>query len=401
MSQHAILNPSSLHRSLYCLGSTALNLGEPNSDSEYADQGTAAHTLGARALTEGKACAQYLGQVIDVDGRHQYLVAEKDKNAEPGKQGAIDVSYVQVYVDSVLDRVHASATLLIEQQVDSGIASVLYGPVTGTGDAIIIAPEFKLIEVHDLKYGVGERVDAPDNPQLRAYGAGAVNLARMLGFVVDDSWQARMVIHQPRLDHMSDETLTIAELDAWCEWAQSRVDQIDAGATELTPGEKTCRWCPRAGHRCPAQNAFVERTIAAEFPDVSDLTEWGLGKAMERAALLEQWLKNVKSAAFQALDAGVPVPGWKLVEGREGNYRWKDADLVEKILKDRYRMTREEMYNTTLIAPTKEWQKKFAKTHPSRFEDLAAHIERPPGKKVMVPESNVKPALASVESYFK
>ncbi len=50
MVAHALLSPSSAERWMQCPGSVALSYGAPDSSSEYADEGTAAHELAAMCL---------------------------------------------------------------------------------------------------------------------------------------------------------------------------------------------------------------------------------------------------------------------------------------------------------------------------------------------------------------
>jgi hypothetical protein len=389
MSGHAILAPSAAHRNLACLGSAGAGIGVEDESSEYADEGTAAHELGARCLRTGVLAASYLNTTIHVnndDGTLRRSYKVDDDMA----------SYVQVYLDSINDRMHASATLLIEQRVNSGLTSLLFGDVEGTGDAIIIAPEFEMVEIHDLKYGRGVRVDSLNNWQLREYGLGALRIARAL--FGDVFKKVRMVIHQPRLDHMDVEELPVEELLAWGKWAQSRIDLIDAGDVTRTPGEKQCRWCP-AKATCGPLASFVANAISVEFPDIGDLTGFGLGAAMEKAELAEMWASAIKKAAFIAADSGEKVPGWHIGVGRQGNRKWTKPEEVENILKNTYRLTREEMYNSKLISPTDA--EKRLKTNPKRWEDLQHYIIREPGSKALVRDDDGKPAPKSISDHFQ
>lgn len=389
---HNILSPSAAHRWSKCFGSIPDTLGAIDESSEFADEGTAAHTMAAWALSNGKACAQYPHATIDVlndDGsvRRTFAASEEMK------------SYVQVYVDSINDRQHASALVLVEQRVSSGIVSQLYGSADGTGDAIIISPEFKLIEIHDLKYGRGERVVATENDQLRLYGLGALNLATSLGYDTSVGWNVRMVIHQPRLDHMSDELLSVQELRAWGIGLQQTVNQIDTGDLTYRPGDKTCRWCTRKAS-CHALAQFTLNAVTSEFPDVNDLTDWGIGKALEKADLIEQWLSAVRKAAWTALNAGQAIPGWKLVQGRQGNREWTKPEEVEGILRDRYRMNREQMYDSKLISPTTA-EKLLSKSNPGRWDDLQHYIVRKPGPLALARDDDKRPAAGNVLDAFK
>lgn len=336
MSGHATLSPSASRRWLSCTASA----GAAGSDesSSFADEGTAAHELGARCLlVPGVDAKEYIGDTIDVhndDGtvRRSFVVDE---------QMAL---YVQVYVDAIRDRLHDGAQLLVEQKFDTGLESQAFGKVTGTGDAVVLAPLFGLLEVHDLKYGQSpkNRVDALTsitnpaeavgpvirddqtgqlwelNTQLALYGLGALRDYGMLGAFE----RVYLAIHQPRLDHMSAVEISVEALKLWGDRVFAILRQIDAGLTEYKPTEKGCQWCPRKAN-CEALTQHVMQTTMQDFAPVSDLTEQGVAWAYERVELVEMWLKAVKEAAHALADRG-QLPGWVLEEGRKGNRIWKD-----------------------------------------------------------------------------
>ena len=384
---HAILNPSSSHRWLHCPGSVPAVAALPTQEDagEFADEGTAAHQLAAWCLKEGRDAASYIGQFVPVlndDGSMRRTFKVDDDMA----------SFVQVYVDSVRDSLPDDGTLLVECRVFSGVVSTLYGSVDGTADAIIFRPKDQQLEIHDLKFGRGVRVDAPDNPQLRIYALGALRYAEMLGL---DVKRIRTVIHQPRLDHYSDEPLTRKELVSWGAMLNQAVERIDAGDDSLVPHEEACRWCPIKA-ACPALAKFTMDSVFSEFKDVPDLTDWGLGRAMDKLELVEQWCKSVRDAARSELDAGRPVDGWKLVEGRAGNREWNDekqaTEALELALGD-------DAYNRKILSPAQAEKK--LKKNPSVWGVLLQLVTRKPSALQMVKDTDPRPAAASVLEAFK
>jgi hypothetical protein len=79
--------------------------------------------------------------------------------------------------------------LLLEQRLPTGIPDCW-----GTSDAVIVSPD--AVEVCDFKYGLGVRVDAEGNPQIRLYGVGALEA---YGDLLGDVHTVRLHIFQPRL----------------------------------------------------------------------------------------------------------------------------------------------------------------------------------------------------------
>lgn len=398
---HAILNPSGAHRWAYCLGSTdgvIEEIGlEAELDSEFADEGTAAHEVGAWALSERKLCSSYIGRQIDVhwnDGRVRRSFTVDDDMA----------SYVQVYVDAVNDRVHDGAILLVEQKVDTGIVSQKYGKIDGTADAIIIDPVHKIISGDDLKYGRGKQVWAHENDQLRLYGLGVLNalvaLAPVLGIDISDlnDWKVRMAIHQPRLDHYDEEILTVPELLNYREWIEAQVAIIDAGNAPRTPSESACQWCPLKA-TCPALMNYVDDAVLNEFADVSDLTPFGFGAAMDKLPLVEQWVKAIREGAYDALERGEEVPGWCLKPGRKGPRQWTEPSEVEAIFKNTFRLTRDEMYDSKLISPTQA--EKLLKGNPQRWENMQQWIKQSDGRPTLARAESTDQRVQSVAEGFK
>ena len=77
-----------------------------------------------------------------------------------------------------------------------------------------------------------------------------------------------------------------------------------------------------------------------------------LAACLGKVDLIEDWCKAVRAEVENRLASGQEVPGYKLVAGKRGNRAWGDPVAVEDLLKNRFRLKTEEMYDFKLISPT-------------------------------------------------
>lgn len=86
-------------------------------------------------------------------------------------------------------------------------------------------------------------------------------------------------------------------------------------------------------------------------PRVAAVDDQRLALLMDSVDLIEGFAKAVRAETERRMLAGTYIPGFKLVQGREGIRKWADADEVEKSLKS-MRLKQDQMYDWTLISPT-------------------------------------------------
>ena len=387
---HSKFSASSSKRWMACPGSMVLSAGVPDTSSKYAEEGTRAHQA-SEAVLRGETPAY----------------DDEDMQA-----------HVAVYVDNIRQYAEGGE-LMVEQKLNyAKYLGAGADAAWGTSDAVIIKGDE--IQVHDLKYGQGEVVDPANNPQMMLYALGALDAFDGLA---GDFKRVRLVIHQPRVVKAPQEwDCSVEELLAFGAEAKKAVHgvraseegmrSVEAGTKEqaeweaqyLRPNADACRWC-RAKATCPSLRADVASTVFSTVPasaeDFADLTvpgkehiapatdDW-LGASMAKADLIEDWLKAVRAEVERRLLAGGSVPGYKLVQGKQGNRAWRDAAEAEALLKS-FRLKEAEMYDFKLISPTAA--EKVLAESPKRWVKAQAIISRSAGKPSVAPLKDKRPAL--------
>ena len=151
--KHAVLSASSSHRWLACPPSALLCAKEKDKPSEFAMQGTDAHTLCEHKLKTALG-QQSKDPVEDLTFFDEEMADCTDMYAQ----------YVMEQLSAAKERCN-DPIVLIEQHLDF---SQWVPDGFGTGDCVIVADE--TLTVIDFKYGVGILVDAENNPQMMCYG---------------------------------------------------------------------------------------------------------------------------------------------------------------------------------------------------------------------------------------
>jgi len=240
------------------------------------------------------------------------------------------------------------------------------------------------------------------NPQLTIYGAAGV---REYGIAADFK-RVRTVIVQPRLDHISERTQSIQEIESFEVEVAAAVAAAELPDAPLVPSAGACQWC-RVKATCPALRDSVATQVFDSAPpstptDFDDYTvvlpqahnsdEW-LAAAMNKAELIEGWVKAVRAEVERRLLAGTPVPGFKLVQGKRGNRKWSDATEAETTLKA-MRVPHDRMYDYSLVTPTTV-EKLFKEgiVGPRQWPRLQPLITQSAGSPSVAPESDKRPAI--------
>ena len=369
MAAHAILSASSAYRWTACTPSARLEENYENTSSVFAAEGTLAHELGELKL---RHMLQELGEVQFIKSHKEI---EKHELFSPDMP-----DYVDIYRDTCMEKLSAArsttadAVCHVEQRLDF---SSWVPEGFGTGDFVIIADG--TLEVVDLKYGKGVPVSAEDNIQMRLYALGAISQFEFLY----DIEKVRMTIVQPRLDSISTDEISAAELLAWAdEFIKPKAELAFKGEGEFCAGSH-CGFC-RAKAVCRARAEHNLELAKFEFAAPLTLENTEIAEILARADELTKWASDIQTFALEQAVAGHEFPGWKVVEGRS-NRKYSDAGFVHDALMAAGYEEKTILKEPELLTLT-NMEKLVGK---KKLTDLIGHlIEKPPGKPVLVVESD-------------
>ena len=377
---HALLSASSAHRWLECTPSARLeeSFSEDEESSVYAAEGTFAHEL---AETE-------LLYAVDQIELNEY-VRRKNELAKSEFHNSENTDEVEKYVSYVLDawsdakKLDAFAEIIIEDRMD---LSEWVPEGFGTNDVVIIT--WSYIKVIDLKFGKGVRVKADNNPQLKLYGLGALE-KHGFNYAVEN---VLLVIHQPRLDSVSEAKITAVDLQAWGNLEVMPLAELAFnGEGEFKPGEH-CRFC-KAAPRCRALAEQNLELAKLEFQDPALLTDEELINVYDKLDPLQKWAAKVANYFLAEALAGKQWKGFKLVEGRS-NRSIAESDTLFKALSVAG-FTPAEVTNSKLKG-IGDLTKILGK---AKFDTvLGPFVTKPPGKPTLTTTDDPRPELNSVEA---
>lgn len=373
-TQHALLSASGAHRWLHCTGSPLLEKEFPDTTSVYAQEGTLAHEL----------CELKLKKYTTVMPKGTYTRAHnKIMKSElwQNEMESTSESYLE-YVKGIMLACEIAPAVLIEKRVDFS----RYVPEGfGTADCLILAGD--TLHVVDYKHGKGVVVDADHNPQMMLYALGAMSELSLLyrfKFV-------HMTIVQPRVNNISEFTMTADELTEWGEKVvKPKAEAAISGKGEFEAGD-WCRFC-RAKQQCK----MWYESNGSLYPELSErhdprlITLAELGEYLKRGRDMAAWLEDMKEYALSEALAGADVPGWKAVEGR-GSRAFTDTDeAVEMLVKNG--IDESVLYERRVLTLAQMEKAIGKKTFGELVGDL---VVKNPGKPTLVEESDKRPRITN------
>lgn len=374
--KHALLSASGASRWINCPPSALMEEGQSgdSSESEYAKEGTLAHEFADLSLR----IQSYTGAN---EPKIKWTKEREKLRSNPLYTDDME-DHVKVYTDYVLEQWLAAkkqtpdAVLSVEEKVDF---SYLVPEGFGTTDANIIAD--RVLEVVDLKYGKGVKVNAKGNPQGRLYALGALRKYQLF-YDIDT---VKITIVQPRLDHIETETISVGDLISWSEeTVRPAADKAFKGEGTCNPGD-WCRWC-KAKPVCRAIAEHNTALAAKEFADPKTLSDKEVIEMYEQSSLLLDWANSVASYILETAKEGKKWPGYKIVEGKS-NRKWADEAKALEVLQEEG-FTLEQITNTK-IKGIGDTEKLVGKGF---LEEYSLTI-KPQGAPTLAPESDKRPAM--------
>ena len=325
MAQHStIVGGSTAKRVMACPGSVKLvQQMPPKPSSKYADEGTLLHDVIADILTTDRRPESYLGTVyeditLDLDLFDTKLRPALDalNEIDPNKEMEYAVEQV-VGFDTALPGVFGSADL-----------------IGRLGDRAIVL---------DWKFGSGVAVDVEENAQAMFYAAAAMRTPATMWAFQDATEIECIIVQPPYVKRWVTTPARIASFERELVLAVRGAMLPDA---PLASGDH-CRWCA-AKPVCPLMTGAVDRALKNKLHAI-DAAQ--IGVYLKQAELLEAWISGVNELAYQMLDEGLSVPGYKLVPKR-GTRKWIDDEVALSAL-ERLGLDKQELVETTVVSPAK------------------------------------------------
>ncbi|MBR0484975.1 MAG: DUF2800 domain-containing protein [Oscillospiraceae bacterium] len=364
---HAKLSASSSARWLACPPSALLNAQVADTASDFAREGTCAHELAEYKVNK------FLGHnVRDPTENLDFFDAEMAECTD---------SYLQ-YITEETTKYH-NPVVMVEQRLDF---SAYVPDGFGTGDCIIITDE--VLTVIDFKYGKNVLVSAENNSQMMLYALGALD---MFGILYDIK-EIRMVIFQPRMENISEYTISVEKLLEWAENTLIPTAKLAAeGKGEFQVGEH-CRFC-KVKATCRERAEYNLMLAQYDFAMPAELEDTEIETILPKADSLVSWVNDIKEYALSQAIAGKQWTGWKLVEGRSVRKYTDENAVAEKV-----KSAGADPYEHKVLGLT-AMQKLLGKT---KFNELLGGlIYKPQGKPTLVPDSDKRPEWNSAENDFK
>ena len=374
---HAKLSASGSAKWLNCPGSISLESKFKDKTSTFAEEGTKAHALGELKINLA------LGNIT----RNKYTQEVKKLGEVPADME----DYIEAYKDYVIEQYNIrkagnkSVSIAVEKKLDF---SEYVPEGFGTGDVVIAYDG--CIQIIDLKYGTGVKVDAELNSQLRLYGLGACNeydYIYGMGIMI-------YTIYQPRLNNIS---TYIETADFLAEWGKDVVKPSAEKALEENAQCCAGDYCDshfcKARAVCRAYNNKRTELAKYDFIKPSELSKEEIADVLEIAPKIQSWCEIVQTYVMDKVLQGEKFPGYKLVEGRS-NRKYSDENaVISTLFENGYAI---DDYMDRKLKPITKMTEFLGI---DKFNELlGGFVIKPQGKPTIVPETDKRPEIGSAAS---
>ena len=367
MADHSdIVGGSTAKRVIACPGSVKLcQKMPPKPSSRYADEGTLCHNIMNAVLMDDRKPEDFLGDTLGDITVTEELLETKVRPAlraldeiDPLRDMSYECETVVGFGDA-LPNVFGSADLLGRM-----------------GDRAVVL---------DWKFGDGVDVEVEENPQAMFYAAAAMRTPGAK-WVFDGATEVECIIVQPTAYTPIKRWLTTPDRIRVFERELFAAVKEALGPDPSMATGTHCRWCA-AKPMCPLLNGAADRALAAQ---INALDAAGIGEMLTKADLLEQWITDLRALAFQMLEQGVAVPGYKLVPKR-ATRQWVDPEQARAALEG-IGLDQTELMETKLLSPA-QMEKVLKKRKLSMPADLIVAIS---SGNTLAPEDDPRPAALQI-----
>jgi hypothetical protein len=298
MQHSKIVGGSTAKRVISCPGSVALvDKMPPQPSSSYADEGTLLHDTIADILDNKGSSDDYLGR------KHGSAVLT---------QALLDDKLLPAL--AALDAIDPAGEMEYAVESRVGFGDFLPG-VFGSTDLLGRIGDRAIIL--DWKFGDGVAVEVEENAQLLFYAAAAMRTPETKWAFFGATEVELIIVQPPSVKRWVTTNQRILDFEAELARAVAKAQQPDAA---LASGDH-CKWCA-AKPVCPLMTGAIDRIVKAKI-DALPIDQ--IAHYLDQIPMVESFLKDLQQLAYQLIEDGKAVPGWKLVPKRAMR-QWTNED---------------------------------------------------------------------------
>ena len=399
---HSVFSPSGSGMWGTCPGSLIPNLLSPDTAGIDAAEGTVAHGIHEEWLKTGEKPSHLLGKTEVVrEGRESFEITIDESMFD----------YVQESVDRLM---YLPGVQYVEQKVYFSRLTPI--PKQG-GTADFFCCEPGKLNITDYKHGKGVQVYAENNSQALLYALGVFYKYDWLF----DFQEINIGIHQPRLDHFDYWQTDRKSLLKFARHIKARAADAWRLNAPLVASEKACRFC-KVKAQCPAFLKMAEDMTDQVFSDVYEVTNDEVKPVLDdlRTGLFEpklelpellstsdmarlipfrgsfeSWFSAMETELERRALDGESVPGRKLVEARTNREFIDEKSAITKMDEQGVHWTK--LFSTKMMSPSQceDLLRLTGMRKADAVQYLASVVRKPPGKPVLVPDSDKRPAYVA------